>query len=462
MKQNEKASLMRILADLIEADGIIDMQEIEFLESLRSKYKISDDDARRADSLTFADAVSILSTSEAALRHQLVTDFSGVAMSDNYCARAEALLMIALRYCLVMEHAGGASIVSVSNAKMQFDDNQLLYVESQYDERINQQIESHFSEIANAVRLSGFDFVYIPRVSAHYRSISEGDMKRVVQFLYPAVSDERLQLVWKSLQNLHTHEYCRDLLSAKLGLKEMSLVAPSVMIKVGESVVEGETYSNFLLVEVGSDIRTAIDQLFSVYAEHFHNLGLNYLHEEPGRFVYKGFYRQVFDLLMLRRGIKSSVVVDTVKGCISFPEADKKLDVHRREKALYALFLLESPNGGINFTKPEGARFLERYNRHMEQLMRKYRIIYGKFGGDPAKAPNICDYSTRGPMLAMIKKKILALDDVLHHVSDYCIERNFLGNYAVPLSSDLFCTVDAEGHFISLRDDEEWKEIAAM
>ena len=102
MKQNEKASLMRVISDLIQADGIIDMQEIEYLETLRTKYKIMPDDEQRADHLTFAEAVTTLAEAEAVLRHQLVTDFAEVAMSDNYCARAEALLMLALRYCLVV------------------------------------------------------------------------------------------------------------------------------------------------------------------------------------------------------------------------------------------------------------------------------------------------------------------------------------------------------------------------
>ena len=44
MKQNEKARLMRVISDLIQADGIIDIQEIEYLENLRTKYKIMPDD----------------------------------------------------------------------------------------------------------------------------------------------------------------------------------------------------------------------------------------------------------------------------------------------------------------------------------------------------------------------------------------------------------------------------------
>lgn len=40
MKQAERASIMRIVSDLIEADGIIDTRELLFLDSLREKYGI--------------------------------------------------------------------------------------------------------------------------------------------------------------------------------------------------------------------------------------------------------------------------------------------------------------------------------------------------------------------------------------------------------------------------------------
>lgn len=36
MTKNEKASLMRVMADLIKADGIIDCKEISYLEKMRA------------------------------------------------------------------------------------------------------------------------------------------------------------------------------------------------------------------------------------------------------------------------------------------------------------------------------------------------------------------------------------------------------------------------------------------
>ena len=131
MTKNEKASLMRVVADLIRADGIIDCKEISYLEKMRARYHIAPDDECMAEKLTFADALHILLQSDATLRQQLITDFTEVAMSDNYCARAEALLILALRYCLENENNESVSMLSVNNDYMQFDDTQILYVECQ-------------------------------------------------------------------------------------------------------------------------------------------------------------------------------------------------------------------------------------------------------------------------------------------------------------------------------------------
>lgn len=96
MKQAERASIMRIVSDLIEADGIIDTRELLFLDSLREKYGIKKEDEILAASYTFADALNELQKSDDSLKHDLIGDFNQVAMSDDYCAREEALLILPL------------------------------------------------------------------------------------------------------------------------------------------------------------------------------------------------------------------------------------------------------------------------------------------------------------------------------------------------------------------------------
>lgn len=463
MKQEEKASLMRVLTDLVKADGIIDINEMDCLDHLREQYKITHEDECRAENITFAAAIQTLTMLDAEERQQMMGDFTKVAMSDNHFVRSEALLMLALHCVLLDDEREAATVLSVNNDLMRFDENQLLYVEAEAHESIHQQVDAHYEELQNMIRLAGLDFVYIPRLSAHYGSLDKEALNNMVKFLYPKASAERIAMALLSLCSMQTHVFCRELLSAKLGLREMSMVSPSVMIKVGESVTDGEVFSHFLLFEVGNDMVQRVKKLLGIFAQYYSNLQLNYLHEQPERFVYKGFYRQVFDLLMLQRGIKSTVVIDAASGNIKFPDADLVLGgVHRREKALYALFLLESVHGGINFTLPTGKQRLEVYNRRMAQLMQKYRLIYVRFGGEASKAPNICDYSTRGPMIALLKRQILSLKSTLHHADSYCIMRNSFGNYSVDIPSTMCYSLNVDGQLSLLHEDEEWQHIAAL
>jgi len=60
MKQIERASIMRIVSDMVKADAIIDMQEIVFLNEVRQKYGIKREDEVMADTLTLADAFQTL------------------------------------------------------------------------------------------------------------------------------------------------------------------------------------------------------------------------------------------------------------------------------------------------------------------------------------------------------------------------------------------------------------------
>ena len=227
MRQSERASIMRIVSDLIEADGIIDAREIIFLDSLREKYGIKKEDEVAAASYTFAAALNELLLADDSLKHDLIGDFNQTAMSDNYCAREEALLILALRCCMTINMGSSVTVLSIDTSEIKFEDTQILYVESEFDKKINEQIQNTYREICSEIRLAGFDFVYLPKIAEHYQSISETDLYQIADFLYPKVSYERLQVIIKQLRSLSTERFCKDLLAAKLNVKEFGMVNPS-------------------------------------------------------------------------------------------------------------------------------------------------------------------------------------------------------------------------------------------
>ena len=99
---------------------------------------------------------------------------------------------------------------------MYIDPTQILYVESDFDNDVNWEINEKFREIMAEVRLAGFDLVYLPKIAEHYKTISNSDLLRIASFLYPNASLERVETVTKQLQGLSTSEFCKDQLSGKL------------------------------------------------------------------------------------------------------------------------------------------------------------------------------------------------------------------------------------------------------
>ena len=175
MKQSERASIFRIVTDLIKADAIIDTREIEKLDSIRERFAIKKEDEVLGSSYTFANSIRTLLDAPKSLQHELTATFNELAMSDNFCAREEALLLVAIRLCMGLNLNMDCKIVSMDTSSVNIDPTQILYVESDFDNDVNWEINEKFREIVAEVRLAGFDLVYLPKIAEHYRTISITD-----------------------------------------------------------------------------------------------------------------------------------------------------------------------------------------------------------------------------------------------------------------------------------------------
>jgi len=413
--------------------------------------------------LTLAKALKTIATADKKTRHSLMNDFIRVAMSDDFCAKEEALLLIGLRLLLTI-NSQNISILSVDSSIISFDSSQILYIESEYDNKTNEQINKLFRELCAEVRLFGFELVYLPKISEHYNSIAEADLLRIAEFLYPKVSTERIHNIVKQIQNLSTASFCNEQLATKFAIEELRTINPSFLMKIGESTMSDKRITNLMLIEIADNPLSTIRFIMDLLAECFHNLQLNYVKESKGRFVFTGYHRQIFDIFMLRKGVRSPVVLDPLRERIYFSEADVTFaNIHRREKALYALFLLESASGGINFNPPKSAKQLEKYEKRMKAIIRKYQLIYRMFGGEPEKAPNIEIPEIRLPMISLLKRQLTQMKDILYNVESYMIQRNIYGNYAISIPTSLCCCYGIDKTDIKLlSESEDWIRIAAI
>ena len=136
MTKSEKSAISRILFDLIQADSIIDSGEMEDYSVLREKYSINREDEVAAAQITFAEAVNTLAVSDSSLKENLLQDFSNMTVSDGFCARSEALLMIALNTKFKAEDAD-IQLISIPKPVFNVESASVLYIESRYEKKIN-------------------------------------------------------------------------------------------------------------------------------------------------------------------------------------------------------------------------------------------------------------------------------------------------------------------------------------
>ena len=456
---------MRIVSDMIKADAIIDMQEIEFLNGIRQKYNIKRDDEIIAETLTLAEAFQVLKETQESFKQDIWGDFRGMVFSDNTCSREEAMYLLAIVACLSDKLSERSEVYSVEvSENVKLDNSQVLYIEGEYYKETNHEIANHYREIINELRLIGFNFVYIPKIGEHYRSLSSDDLHTLISFLYPSVTEIQMEHVARQLTTLSTSDFCKTEIVGRMKMKGLAHSLPSMMFRIGLSSIKGKNYDNFLVLTIDEDTLVVVRRIVDTFVSMFKPRILNPTYEEKQRFVYHGFYKQIIDSFVYKKGIRSSVVVDLVHGDILLPEADTKIaGLHRREKALYALFLLESSSGGINFNKPSGAKSLDKYNHRMAAIQQKYEIIYENFGGERSKAPQIELSENRLPMISRIKRQFRQLGDLLNQPDDYLVQRNMFGNYCVTIPPELCMCFDTATASVRQFDESDfWRRLLAM
>lgn len=452
------------MSDMITADGFIDLKEMESLKIMMLKYGIEKSDVVDSKSITLSQAVKVLQRKQSVLNQLFLDDLYSLAVSDKNCTREEALLLSSLTYFFVDNKDIQANIVSVPSSEIDFPNNQILYFENDFAFGTNSIILEHYREIVIELRLVGFDFVYIPKIVDSYRRLDDKHFCEILFFLYPQTSEDVQQVAIQQLKGLTTSLFCRSLFSSETTKKEINEMPSSIMVKIGNSKYDNKLYSNYLFLELGDDVLNTVLGFVRIFNAFSENVVLDYLQERAGRFVFKGLYRQLLDFIMVRKGIRSNVLIDTNIGEIVFPESGVKIEnLHRKEKALYALFLVESWKGGINFTKPLTIKQFERHERSLRKLQKKYNLIYEKFGGDREKAPHLDDEKIRLPMISLIKRQISKLSDVLYPVDDYIISRNMYGIYGVKVPVEKCLCMDfGEKQAKPIKESAFWQRIMGM
>lgn len=441
MVKRQRTAIARIFSDLIKADRIVDAGEMERWRQLCDKYRIDSEISVEAQMMTLAEALTEISRSdEPGLCADFLADCRSMTLSDGFCAHSEAMLMIALTLMFDTGRPFNLDAISVPRSGFDIDTATALYIESDSDEATNSAIAAEYRTLSNEFRLAGFRFIYLPEIIGHYRRSDPALLQDILRFLAPAMSPQGIAWAYGSLMKMTTSMFCKDLLCNKCGITVLRDTYPALLVKISNSFVGDTAYADYLRIEVDKDIVRDVRGFLDTFTAMLSGDMLVVSTpggEVDGRFHFHGFYKQLLDIFLIRKNVRSTVLVDPYREEIIFPDIDTRLTgVHRREKALYAL-LLCAGSDGLNFNAPRaGAGAMARYTRRMDAIQTRYAEIYAMFGGDRDTAPDLRVPEIRRPIFSCLRRALGRLT-ALYNPQDYNVTKSADGIFAVHLEPSL-------------------------
>ena len=461
MLRAHKIAVARIFADLIKADRIIDTGEMECWNRVCAKYSIDKEVETDAQYVSFSDALeSICNSGVQGLKEDLLSDCRSMTVSDGFCAHSEALILIALILMLDSYQPFRVETFSIPKASFNIDIATSLYIESDYDAATNEAIRVNYRSLFKEFQLAGFHFVYPPKIIEHYQDTDPKLFHQILSFLAPSMSESGIENAYKSLMKMTTGVFCKDLLCNKCGITDLRNTYPSLLIKIGNSFVGEDAYANYLKIEVDEDILSTVQSFIDRFCEMLSSdiYVVNTSEERDSQFHFHGFYKQLLDIFLIRKNIRSHILIDPYKEEIFFPDVDAKANgLHRRERALYTLLLCYGKDG-INFNQPKSTDGLSKYTKRMEKIQTRYSIIYSLFGGTADTAPDLSIPEIRRPIFSCLKRSLKNIPS-LYNPEDYNLTKNRDGVFSVNIDDNMvFVTELDSAEPIHLADSKLFKK----
>jgi len=446
MLRAHKIAVARIFADLIKADRIIDTGEMECWNRVCAKYSIDKEVETDAQYVSFSDALeSICNSGVQGLKEDLLSDCRSMTVSDGFCAHSEALILIALILMLDSYQPFRVETFSIPKASFNIDIATSLYIESDYDAATNEAIRVNYRSLFKEFQLAGFHFVYPPKIIEHYQDTDPKLFHQILSFLAPSMSESGIENAYKSLMKMTTGVFCKDLLCNKCGITDLRNTYPSLLIKIGNSFVGEDAYANYLKIEVDEDILSTVQSFIDRFCEMLSSdvYVVNTSEERDSQFHFHGFYKQLLDIFLIRKNIRSHILIDPYKEEIFFPDVDAKANgLHRRERALYTLLLCYGKDG-INFNQPKSTDGLSKYTKRMEKIQTRYSIIYSLFGGTVDTAPDLSIPEIRRPIFSCLKRSLKNIPS-LYNPEDYNLTKNRDGVFSVNIDDNMVLVTELD------------------
>ena len=405
MKDIVRQSLYKICSTLVKADRVITVEEAEKLQKICEDYEINLMDRAATLGMSLSEAFHTLAQQKPKLRREVLNHLQNLSLSDGSCCKEEALLLLAAEYCLGGEEEPEHTVVSSPCEGLELEDSQVIYLENQYDADTNDFIQTHYRRISDALHVGGFDFIYIPKIAQQYQQTDAKLVQNLIGYLAPSLSQQDSIQVQETLNNLSTAYFKNELLYQKFGVR-INAPEPIFLIKVGNSFVSGIRHADFLCLRTSYDLMEQLETLIDrfIALQNSPMVTIQKSIDKGEDFIYTGFYKTLFDMVTLRRGLRNALIIQPYSHAhiLSVNSPENRIDMGPKEAAFYVLLTAESLNDskGINFNL-EGKIYL----KYLDYIQKRYATIYSRLTGKD-NAPDITDWKIRNPIVSKVKKAI--------------------------------------------------------
>lgn len=405
-------ALLLVITRMIKADSRIDANEIEQLMKLERLYGFDHTMMQESTRLTLAEALAQLKTLERPMRQHIMQSLTDLATSDHQMERHEALLLVALSYCLLPEgnQVDGVTEVVSSHISHRGGDlgTYMIYYETEADAFCHQQIDAQRKQLRTEAEQNGMQLLIVEHIVESLCQQDPAIVKCMLHYLSPSMTEEQIEQLYIRMTQTDTVTFAQRILVRNMQLNELRTARPSLLINLSST--------DFLRIELGYSPIAHIRQFLSDYSRLASPAVRQSSHTdegaEEGHFSYYSYYRDLFNLMVEAEPKESRIVVWPNKSEFEFPTAGRKLKLNHQEAALYTTILYYTYyNKGVPLC----------YTKEQRAVEALYRTIYCR--KKCIETADVIYPDNLAPIRAKIEKKMRDQLDGLDNLEDF-IPRN--------------------------------------
>lgn len=401
MTAEQKVAIARIVYDIIKADDIIDLNEMNTFAKLKDQYNISYEHILEAQKSDFFQAVEVLKCLDDTTLCKVLADLKSLTMADGDCAPEEAMLVIALEYALAPDAPLCGELLATDVTNLNIEKGNVIYVETTANKETNNLINNYLRLVSSDFAVAGLNFVFIPKIADDFCRMDDHFLHQTISFLAPSLRQNRHDEIFEKLRSISTVEFTNDFLKNRMELDGLHDCESSLFMQVGQS--NGKMV--YMVIPIGCDgksILHSFELFLDRYKELTHFRAPIFHRKDTSRFIYHGFHKSLFDLLAFPgKKVESRVCFNLSKGKVSFLDLGVDLRTNKKALAIYMLIVHQSflSNRG-ELRKATAANDMKEKNNAV------FRKIYSIFSGT-----NEVDYTVAfTPNLSRLRAAIESLD----------------------------------------------------